>query len=288
MWRTPDRPREQVADPVLQDVVLRQTDSILDLLGFEILVDIGIGEARVGAEIAARDLALISPYDGLQHSVPSVSAVNIAGTKRAAFQVTELVEHEQRMIAGTFVMTVPDAALLFTVRRAHARIHVEQDATGRPAVMNAVDPLAGKISQRRKVLSRSEPLRLEAAHLARRGRTAVSRFAADNPAHRRIIPQALGVVHVLVSSKATKYRLPEQTGQCVPTILASACVGQNITRHRRQPEHVVEFAVGKQPSIGGHHGAAKLEHQAAVKIEPENRVVRFTRRVRIAASLDPG
>lgn len=85
------------------------------------------------------------------------------------------------------------------------------------------------------------------------------------------MPQALGVIHVLVSGKATKYRLPEQTGQCVPTILAGACVGQNITRHRRQSEHVVEFAIGKQPGIGSHHRTAKLQHQSAVEIEPENR-----------------
>jgi len=80
--------------------------------------------------------------------------------------------------------------------------------------------------------------------------------------------QALGVVHILVSGKATKYRLPEQPGQCVPTILASACVGQHITRHHGQAECVVEFAIGQQPSIGSHHGAAKLQHQAAVKMEP--------------------
>jgi hypothetical protein len=36
--------------------------------------------------------------------------------------------------------------------------------------------------------------------------------------------QALGVIHILVSGKATKYRLSEQPGQCMPTILASACV----------------------------------------------------------------
>jgi hypothetical protein len=45
------------------------------------------------------------------------------------------------------------------------------------------------------------------AHLARRSRASLRRFAADNPAHRRIMP-ALGVVHVFVSRKATKYRLP--------------------------------------------------------------------------------
>src|SRR5262245_20141172 len=34
-----------------------------------------------------------------------------------------------------------------------------------------------------------------------------------------------------------------------------------------------EFAIGEQPSIGGHHGTAKLEHQEAVKIEPNS--IRF-------------
>jgi hypothetical protein len=72
--------------------------------------------------------------------------------------------------------------------------------------------------------------------------------------------QALGVVHILVSGKATKYRLSEQPGQCMPTILSSACVGQHITRHRGQSEHVVQFAVCQQSCIGGDHGAAKLEH----------------------------
>src|SRR5262249_57566416 len=43
--------------------------------------------------------------------------------------------------------------------------------------------------------------------------------------------------------------------QCVPTILATACVGQNITRHLGQAECVVEFAISQQPSIGGHQGA---------------------------------
>src|SRR5271156_3855001 len=124
-------------------------------------------------------------------------------------------------------------------------------ATGLSSAMHTGDPLAGKISKGGQVLVCPEPLRLEAAHLAWRGRTALSRPAAHDPAHHRIMPQPCGVVHILVSGKPSKYRLPEQPGQLVPTILASACVGQNITRHRRQPEHVVEFAIGKQPSIGG-------------------------------------
>ena len=87
--------------------------------------------------------------------------------------------------------------------------------------MHKVDPLARQVGKSSEVLGRREPLRLEASHLTRRSRAALRRFAADNPAHSRIVAQALGVVHILVSGKATKYRLPEQPGQYVPTILAT-------------------------------------------------------------------
>src|SRR6516165_2279039 len=111
--------------------------------------------------------------------------------------------------------------------------------------MSSRMPRAG-LRQSSEVLGRREPLRLEAPHLTRRRRAALRRFAADNPAHRRIVAQTLGVVHILVSGKATKYRLPEQPGQCVPTILATACVGQSITRYLGQTECVVEFAISQQ------------------------------------------
>jgi hypothetical protein len=44
-------------------------------------------------------------------------------------------------------MAVPDAVLLFAVRRAHARIHVEDDALRWTTAMNAVSPLARKIAE---------------------------------------------------------------------------------------------------------------------------------------------
>ena len=50
--------------------------------------------------------------------------------------------------------------------------------------------------------------------------------------------------------------------------------------YRRQFERVVEFAIGEQSGIRGHHATAKLEHQAAIKIEPKNIRFRFTLRVR--------
>src|SRR3974390_844909 len=124
------------------------------------------------------------------------------------------------MIAGAGVMAVPYAVLLLAMGRADARIHVEHDATGRPAGMHKVDPPAGQVSKSRKVLGCHEPLRLETTHLARRSRMGVRRFAAENPAHRRIMPQTLGVVHILVSGKPTEYRLPEHPDQMMAAVLA--------------------------------------------------------------------
>ena len=63
------------------------------------------------------------------------------------------------------------------------------------------------------------------------------------------------------------------------TVLAGARIGQRLTRHRGQPERVIEFAVRQQSRIGRDHGAAKLQHQAAVEIESNDVRFRFTRRL---------
>src|SRR5215831_4099907 len=108
----------------------------------------------------------------------------------------------------------------------------------------------------------------------------MSRLATNNPTHRRIMTEALGIVHVLVSGKPTEHGLPQQTDQRMAAVLASARIGEHLTRQHGQPEHIVKFAIGEQPGIGGDHGAAKLEHQAAIKIEPDGIRFRFTRWVR--------
>ena len=55
--RSPDWALEQVADPILYNPVGRKPDRILDPLGFQEIIDFRVSEARVGAEIDARDLA---------------------------------------------------------------------------------------------------------------------------------------------------------------------------------------------------------------------------------------
>jgi len=47
-------------------------------------------------------------------------------------------------------------------------------------------------------------------------------------------------------------------------------VSAHLTSQRGQAKRVVKFAIGEQPGIGGDATAAKLQRQAAVKIEPKS------------------
>ena len=145
-------------------------------------------------------------------------------------------------------MAVPEAHFLFAVRWAHTRIHVEHDASWRTTTMNAADPMAGKIGERQKVRFLRQHLRLEAAHLACRGCANRGRFAADHPAHRRIVTPTLGIVHILVSGEPTENRLPEKPDKCMAAILARARVGEQIACNHGQAKHVIKFAIGQQSS----------------------------------------
>jgi hypothetical protein len=42
-----------MTDPLLQNAVRRQADNVFDALGFEIVVNVGIGEAGVAAKVNA-------------------------------------------------------------------------------------------------------------------------------------------------------------------------------------------------------------------------------------------
>src|SRR5262249_23344332 len=91
--------------------------------------------------------------------------------------------------------------------------------------------------------------------------------------------QALGVVHVLISSKAAEHRLPQQTDQRMAAVPAGSRISECLARHLGQAECVVEFAVCQQSRVGRDQGPTKLGHQAAGEIEPNNIGFGLTRRV---------
>ena len=92
-----------------------------------------------------------------------MGAVHVVGAQRATLQVAELVEHEQRVIAGAAEVAVIGRALLLTECRAHGAVHVEHHAPRRIVVVNPVDPHPRQL---RKVLVVRQQLGLEPPHLA--------------------------------------------------------------------------------------------------------------------------
>src|SRR5271167_4014964 len=81
---------------------------MFDPRGLQVLIDLGHREGCIDPEIDTRNFTLVAFRDGIERTLPAVGAVHIAGTQDAAFQIAELVEHEQRVIAGALIMTVSD------------------------------------------------------------------------------------------------------------------------------------------------------------------------------------
>ena len=150
------------------------------------LVDLGLGERRIGAEVQIDAPLAVAGDHRLQHQAPVLGTVDVAGPQETALQIAELVEHEQRVVAGAAEVAVPGRALLLAVGRALGAVHVEDDAFGRLALVHPVDPGAGQIHQRRQVGVGRQPLGLEAPDLAAGRGQAIQPLTADDRPHRGI------------------------------------------------------------------------------------------------------
>src|ERR1019366_9943449 len=115
------------------------------------------------AEVAAHLALPISRDHGFQNIMPAIGRVDVARTQRTTFQITELVEDKQRMIAGAAEVPVVGSPFLFAIGRADAGIHVQNDALGRTTAMNPVYPSTAEIGECGKVPIVREPFRLEAS-----------------------------------------------------------------------------------------------------------------------------
>ncbi len=171
---------------LLQDCVGRQADGVGIAFGFQELVDLGFGEGRIRAEVAAQFPLAIALDHRLKHSAPILGAVDITGTQEAPLQVAELNAAKERVGARAVKVPIVSRALLITLNWALGAIHVEDDELRLLALMNPVDPGTGEIAQGRQVLIRGKPLRLEAPHLTGRGCTTIKALAIHDGAHRRV------------------------------------------------------------------------------------------------------
>src|SRR3954453_8704608 len=107
-------------DLVLQDPIDWQTDRIAGSLGFKKLVDLRIGKSCVTSEIQILHDAPVAGDYRLQHCAPSVGAVHVSRSQGASLDIAELVEYEQRVIAGATEVPIIGASFLLAIEPAPA------------------------------------------------------------------------------------------------------------------------------------------------------------------------
>ena len=115
--------------------------------------------------------------------------------------------------------------------------------------MNLIDPLTAEIGKRGEIVIARQPFRLKASNLTCRCRLPGDRMTTDNPAHRGIARQTLGIVYIFVSGEATEHGLTQETDQNVARVLTATTLRQHCTGERGQAERIVQFMIGEQPSI---------------------------------------
>src|SRR5262245_48145615 len=71
-----DRSREQGRDPLLEHLVGRQADRILEAVRLQVLVYVGQGEGRIAPQQASECLVAIARDDRAEHLAPAVRAVH--------------------------------------------------------------------------------------------------------------------------------------------------------------------------------------------------------------------
>ena len=118
--RTANGSREQMADAFLKNLVLWQADRVQEALCFEVFVHLRRGEGGIAPEIQSYLPALVASDNRLQHAFPVIGRVDVAGTQGTPFQITELVEQEQGMVAGASEVSVVGRSFLVAVGRADA------------------------------------------------------------------------------------------------------------------------------------------------------------------------
>jgi hypothetical protein len=155
--------------------------------------------------------------------------VDVARTKCAAFQVTELIEHEQRVIADAAEMAVVSGPFLLAEGGADAGVHVEHDPLHGTASVNPVDPAPGQVSQGGQVRLLHQHLGLKPTHLAGGGCSLRHGPATHHPAHGWISAKPVGIVHVLVPGEPPKHGLTKLSDQRVAAVLARPGVGENLS-----------------------------------------------------------
>ena len=143
-WTT-HRTLEQMSNPALENSIGGQADHVPVVLRLQEFVDLRRGKPRIGPEVAPLHRRPVAGDHRLQHRTPALGGVDVAGPQGTAFEITERVEHEQRVIAGAAKMAVVSRPFLLAKGRADAGVHVQHDPLHGAASMHDVDPAPAQV-----------------------------------------------------------------------------------------------------------------------------------------------
>ena len=91
--------------------------------------------------------------------------------------------------------------------------------------------------------------------------------------------QTVGIVHVVVPTKASENGLAELPDHLMPPVLAGTAVLENTSGNLGQAKSIIKLPVGEQSAVRCNPGTVELQLQATVEIDPQMGVSGFTRRV---------
>ena len=138
----PHRSYQQGSDLPLQHSVARQPYCVEDSPLLQVLIDVRLGECGIGPKVPAHSCRPVAGQDRIQYITPPVRAMYVPRTQHRALAVTELVEHEQRVIARAPKVTVVRRSLLFSMYRTLRTVHVQDHPAVRRVRHRPVHPLS--------------------------------------------------------------------------------------------------------------------------------------------------
>src|SRR5207245_9637962 len=176
----------------------------------------------------------------------------IARTQLRRQTVPVTIEQKQWVVADRLKVPVVGAALLLTMNRTLAGVHVEHDAVGAVETLGLPQRLSVQRHQPDQILFLGQQLGLEPVQGRSQRSASVPNPLRTDQAERRVGCQSFGVVEVLVARQAAVDRLPQQIGQRELLVQALSRVAQLFLDELLQTQLLIQLANQNQATIGSH------------------------------------
>jgi hypothetical protein len=95
-----------MSDAFLKNLVLGKTDRVEKPLGLQKLVEVRQGESGIPSEVPAHVPFPVALNDRFQNIAPAICTVHVTGAQGTPFQIAELVEQEEGVVAGAAEVAV--------------------------------------------------------------------------------------------------------------------------------------------------------------------------------------